>query len=166
MKRIFVDTGAWYAVVDKKDPDHKQAELYLRQAITIFETTVGNQHPDIAISLANLGSLFHNLKRFDDAEDCYKRALGIREKLQVNNVIDQSLLLELFGSLLLEKKQADLAEPIFKKAIDILESDENLHTHQLKNLLGQYCGILLQLGRDNEQVKSIKYKLEQLESKH
>ena len=30
MKRIFVDTGAWYAVVDKKDPDHKQAELYFR----------------------------------------------------------------------------------------------------------------------------------------
>ena len=29
MKRLFVDTGAWYAVVDKKDPDHKEAEHFL-----------------------------------------------------------------------------------------------------------------------------------------
>lgn len=30
MKRLFVDTGAWYAVVDKKDPDHNHAEHFLR----------------------------------------------------------------------------------------------------------------------------------------
>jgi len=29
VKRLFVDTGAWYAVVDKKDPDHKEAEHFL-----------------------------------------------------------------------------------------------------------------------------------------
>jgi uncharacterized protein len=30
MKRIFVDTGAWYALVDKKDPDHHDAASFLR----------------------------------------------------------------------------------------------------------------------------------------
>ncbi|MBI5195795.1 MAG: PIN domain-containing protein [Nitrospirae bacterium] len=30
MKRLFVDTGAWYALVDKNDPDHKNAEHFLR----------------------------------------------------------------------------------------------------------------------------------------
>ncbi len=25
MKRLFVDTGAWYALIDRKDPDHKTA---------------------------------------------------------------------------------------------------------------------------------------------
>jgi uncharacterized protein len=30
MKRIFVDTGAWYALVDKKDPDHSAAAAFLR----------------------------------------------------------------------------------------------------------------------------------------
>ena len=30
MKRLFVDTGAWYALVDKNDPDHKSAEHFLR----------------------------------------------------------------------------------------------------------------------------------------
>lgn len=39
MKRIFVDTGAWYAVVDKKDPDHKQAETFLKTNKTPLLTT-------------------------------------------------------------------------------------------------------------------------------
>jgi predicted nucleic acid-binding protein len=30
MKRIFVDTGAWYALVDQKDPDHAAAASLLR----------------------------------------------------------------------------------------------------------------------------------------
>lgn len=29
MKRLFVDTGAWYALVDKNDPDHKKAWYFL-----------------------------------------------------------------------------------------------------------------------------------------
>lgn len=29
MKRLFVDTGAWYALVDKNDPDHKEAEHFM-----------------------------------------------------------------------------------------------------------------------------------------
>jgi uncharacterized protein len=30
MKRIFVDTGAWYALVDKNDPDHPEAASFLK----------------------------------------------------------------------------------------------------------------------------------------
>ena len=39
MKRIFVDTGACYAVVDKKDPDHKQAESFFVSNKTPLLTT-------------------------------------------------------------------------------------------------------------------------------
>jgi predicted nucleic acid-binding protein len=39
MKRIFVDTGAWYALVDKKDPDHFRAkEFYDRNTIPFITT--------------------------------------------------------------------------------------------------------------------------------
>ena len=31
MKRIFVDTSGWYALTDKKDPDHKKAVSFFRQ---------------------------------------------------------------------------------------------------------------------------------------
>ncbi len=30
MKRLFVDTGAWYALVDRNDPDHKKAVPFIR----------------------------------------------------------------------------------------------------------------------------------------
>lgn len=30
MKSIFVDTGAWYALIDKKDPEHSSAAGFLR----------------------------------------------------------------------------------------------------------------------------------------
>lgn len=39
MKMFFVDTGAWYAVVDKKDPDHKQAEHFLKNNKSPLVTT-------------------------------------------------------------------------------------------------------------------------------
>jgi hypothetical protein len=39
MKRIFVDTGAWYVLVDKKDPDHSKAKKFYNNNSTPFITT-------------------------------------------------------------------------------------------------------------------------------
>ncbi|MCU0580785.1 MAG: PIN domain-containing protein [Desulfobacterota bacterium] len=39
MKRLFVDTGAWYALVDKKDPDHARAVSFFRNNQTPLLTT-------------------------------------------------------------------------------------------------------------------------------
>ncbi|MFZ3091625.1 MAG: PIN domain-containing protein [Nitrospirota bacterium] len=39
MKRIFVDTGAWYAFVDKKDPDHLHAKGFYDDNTLPFITT-------------------------------------------------------------------------------------------------------------------------------
>jgi predicted nucleic acid-binding protein len=47
MKRLFVDTGAWYALVDKNNPDHKEAATFIRNNKTsllttnfVFDTTI------------------------------------------------------------------------------------------------------------------------------
>ncbi|MBI5102719.1 MAG: PIN domain-containing protein [Nitrospirae bacterium] len=39
MKRIFVDTGAWYALVDRNDPDHTQAAKFLKSNTFPLVTT-------------------------------------------------------------------------------------------------------------------------------
>lgn len=39
MRRIFVDTGAWYALVDKKDPDHYIAKEFYANNTMPFITT-------------------------------------------------------------------------------------------------------------------------------
>lgn len=39
MKRIFVDTGVWYALVDEKDPDHSSArEFYANNQMPLLTT--------------------------------------------------------------------------------------------------------------------------------
>jgi len=39
MKRLFVDTGAWYALIDRNDPDHKNAVDCLKRNKTPLITT-------------------------------------------------------------------------------------------------------------------------------
>lgn len=39
MKHLFVDTGAWYALVDKKDPDHPAAVSFFRENALPLLTT-------------------------------------------------------------------------------------------------------------------------------
>jgi len=39
MKRLFVDTGAWYALIDKNDPDHKEAASFIKNNQTPLLTT-------------------------------------------------------------------------------------------------------------------------------
>ena len=39
MKRLFVDTGAWYALIDRNDPDHKNAADFFRSNKTPLITT-------------------------------------------------------------------------------------------------------------------------------
>lgn len=39
MKRVFVDTGAWYALADNRDPDHADAVSFLKQNTLPLATT-------------------------------------------------------------------------------------------------------------------------------
>jgi predicted nucleic acid-binding protein len=39
MKRLFVDTGAWYALIDKNDPDHKEAASFMENSKIPLLTT-------------------------------------------------------------------------------------------------------------------------------
>lgn len=55
MKRLFVDTGAWYALVDRNDPDHKEAVSFIKnnkipplttnfvfdEAVTLLRSRIG-----------------------------------------------------------------------------------------------------------------------------
>ncbi len=36
MNRIFIDTSAWYAFIDKNDPDHKESENGLNNHFKIL----------------------------------------------------------------------------------------------------------------------------------
>ena len=56
-----------------------EAEQHYRDAIAIWEGTLGRQHPDTAKAYLNLAEFYHLRGRESGAEDLYRRAMGILE---------------------------------------------------------------------------------------
>ena len=59
--------------------DYAQAETLKRRALAIDEKTYGPDHPEVAIRVGNLASLFEAIGRFAEAEPLHRRALAIHE---------------------------------------------------------------------------------------
>lgn len=55
MKRLFVDTGAWYALTDKRDPDHQAAVRFLQANTHPLVTTNFVFDETITLLRARLG---------------------------------------------------------------------------------------------------------------
>ena len=47
------------------------------KALGLKERLLGREHPDVAVTLNNLGVLYRAQKRFLDAQLCYRRAYAI-----------------------------------------------------------------------------------------
>lgn len=95
MKRLFVDTGAWYAVVDKKDPDHSQAEQFLRnnkipllttnfvfdETITLIRSRLGwNAAKEFGERLKKSGFVSIVAVRDEDEEKAWEIFLKYKDK--------------------------------------------------------------------------------------
>lgn len=55
MKRIFVDTGAWYAFIDKKDPDYIHAKRFYDNNTVPFITTNFIFDETVTLIMSRLG---------------------------------------------------------------------------------------------------------------
>jgi len=56
---------------------YEEAEPLLNAALNIRKSLLGENHPDVGISLYNLASLYDNQFRFKEAEDLFKQSLSI-----------------------------------------------------------------------------------------
>jgi hypothetical protein len=57
------------------------AEQHLREVVRLQEAAFGSVHPDLANTLNNLGVACEHAGRLDDAEDSYRRAYAIAQKV-------------------------------------------------------------------------------------
>src|SRR5688572_11091950 len=60
---------------------YAESEKYLLEAIRQREAICGMNHPDVAMSLNNLGGLYIDWSKFKQAEPVYARALKIYESV-------------------------------------------------------------------------------------
>ena len=101
---------------------YADAEPLYRRVLKIREMKLGADHPDTALSLDNLASLYQAMGRYADAEPLYQRALKIREaKLgpdHPDTAISLNNLAVLYG---LMGRYAD-AEPLYQRALKIREA--------------------------------------------
>jgi predicted nucleic acid-binding protein len=94
MKRIFVDTGAWYALVDKSDPDHPAARRFFAANRTPLATT--------------------NFV-FDETVTLLRRRLGWQTACEFGRRLKDS---ELAGMVYVTGEDEDAAWEIFRKFRD------------------------------------------------
>ena len=52
-----------------------------KEALVIDKKVSGEEHPSVATSLNNLGILYKNQGKYDEAEKMYKEALAIHKKV-------------------------------------------------------------------------------------
>ncbi|HEY1353461.1 MAG TPA: tetratricopeptide repeat protein [Ktedonobacteraceae bacterium] len=62
--------ACWWELQER----YEEAEPLYRRALGITERQLGGEHPSTATSLNNLGILYYNQKKYDEAELFLKRA--------------------------------------------------------------------------------------------
>jgi len=130
--------------------DHATATASFEKALKILESTLGENHPDVATGLNNLALLHYSQADYEAAEPLYERALAIDEKtLGPDN---SGVATDLNNLALLYKKQGNFeaAEPLFKRALEIKEKAfEPGHPVLISGLMN-YASLLRVLDRVEE----------------
>ena len=88
-----------------------------QRALAIREKALGPNHPDVAMSLKNLASLYRNQGRYADAEPLYKRSLAIREKALGRDHPDIAQSLNNLAALYRRQGRYADAEPLYQRCI-------------------------------------------------
>ena len=130
--------------------DHATATASFEKALKILETTLGENHPEVATGLNNLALLHYSQADYEAAEPLYERALEIDEKTLGPD--HSGVATDLNNLALLYKKQGNFeaAEPLFKRALEIKEKVfEPGHPALISGLMN-YASLLRVLDRVEE----------------
>ncbi|NTW54887.1 MAG: tetratricopeptide repeat protein [Chlorobaculum sp.] len=100
---------------------YKETENLLYRSMAIREKHLGPDHPDVVVSLNNLGVLLKTQGKLGDAELLYRRALQIKEKQLEADHPDVATSLNNLGELLRMQGKNEEAEPLYRRSLEIWE---------------------------------------------
>jgi tetratricopeptide (TPR) repeat protein len=114
---IMNDLGLWLSY----RAEHGEAEPLHQRALAIKEESLGPEHPDVAVSLNNLASLYDNQGQFPKAERLHQRALTIWEKALGPEHPNMAASFNNLALLYYNQGQYGKAEPLYQRALAIKE---------------------------------------------
>ena len=100
---------------------YAEAEPLFKRALVIREKALGPEHPDIAMSLNKLASVYQDQGKYVEAELFFKRALAIREKVLGPERPDTAMSLNGLAAVYYDQGKYVEAEPLFERALAICE---------------------------------------------
>ncbi|WP_347280011.1 tetratricopeptide repeat protein [Leptolyngbya sp. FACHB-8] len=102
--------------------DYRATEPLYQRSLSILESTLGENHPDVAISLNNLAELYRLQGNYEAAEPLYQRSLSIRESALGENHPDVATSLNNLALIYQAQGNYRAAEPLYQRSLSIYET--------------------------------------------
>ena len=117
----------------------------MARVVTIFESALGENHPNVATALNNLAQLFQATNRQVEAEPLMRRALQIDEASYGPEHPDVAIDLSNLARLLQATNRLAEAEPLMARAFGILVHSLGLEHPHSQTVGRNYIGLLREL---------------------
>jgi tetratricopeptide (TPR) repeat protein/CHAT domain-containing protein len=123
---------------------YAEAVPIAQQVLAIRESTLGRNHPDVAVALNNLAALYDSQGLYADAEPLYQRALAILEQTLGHDHLDVSAALNNLALLYQMQGRYPEAERLYLRSLSLsirqkaLDRDHPDIAQSLNNLAGLY----------------------------
>ena len=92
-----------------------------REVSGLYLSVLGEDHHDTASSFLNLASVLEKTGQYEEAQECYERALRTRREVLGATHPDTALVLLNLGTMMMRPGKYELAFPYFRKALPIVE---------------------------------------------
>jgi len=97
---------------------YQEAERLYYQSLDLRTQQYGDQHPEVATILSDLGGLYCLQSRYAEAEPLLKQALAIKQIIEADHIETGHVLYQL-AKLYKHKEHYSEADPLFQKALSI-----------------------------------------------
>jgi tetratricopeptide (TPR) repeat protein len=133
---------AQYAETLRAGHRYAEAEPLLRQALAIYETTIGKENRIYSDVLGLLALLFEAMGRSAEAEPLYRQALAIDEKTIGEKHPDYAVRLNNFGRLLGAMGRHTEAEQLYQRALAVTKASQDPMDQLLTMIIGANLAVL------------------------
>ncbi|MEB3117632.1 MAG: tetratricopeptide repeat protein, partial [Limnothrix sp.] len=133
--------------VDYQKGNYADALVKLQQSTEAEEQFLAADHPQLAMHLQSLATVYEAQGRYKEAEPLCQRALAIREQVLGGDHPDTATSLGNLASLYESQGRYEAAEPLFRRSLDINERVLGADHPYTATSLGSLAGLYKSQGR-------------------